>query len=980
VHTTTIQVPHITSRDVFMPGDGWDEVTFSASSIYPTDDAVWREDTKGLLDIFARIGHGGSWDLCASCKNFIFGCSPLCVDLPESFIEFYKERVDGLLIADVMLVNIICTVYATLVNIKALHCAEGDMLSIASLITVGVHFVVALWLYMFTKILQTQKRHICRSVLVTLLGLVDVVRLALVGLLANTFSSPQTQTLWHPPIWYGGADRTDIDILWSNRWQNIARVWIVAELAAMFMQGCTTIHLGLELNRLQRHSTETSWRESRELGFIERSNAFQARTFGTWVIPFVLLWLERPFRSNLLAGAAANNGDQHSPFRRLYARTSIANLAIACVTICRFVSGWICAYVAVAYVASPWGLTRGNTCEDFPCNIATVIAVSTLFVLQALLGFWFSCMQTHSLRQKLASFFMLLLCILDALVVLYCSYYSACIAFTALDGADHSLTKEFLECEDDFKIIYNSTSSSRTNDKVLPLSVALAYTVLALFVCRILTQAGAFAARRMSHTDEVWRPWSPQNPDGEQFLPCQTALANGAIHGCFLLFATFTNDIDLVIAGRWSPMQEQPHWTNGIVQLLSLMEKTAMGYLLLESDLVFGFESSTWCTGSLLLILFSIQTLIQVGTFWYKQSMHPARPQTLQPGDHVIITEDAGDIGVCSCCSRKTCEVIDIMSIPDAQAIVQEFANKEAALQIELGALGAQDMQQQQQVERDLKQLRERKKLADNLMDPARENHDDVSSKRHLVTIEQYTIDAADVTAQANYVGPIDGSGQLVRVKGTLWSFLCLGLGFLDWFHIIFNFANLNFIVEDSAKVFGDSETQRRKKFLAHVCMGMYLLRAIVQPAHLLLQSLASCALASYGQGVSFTDLWDSKLRLSTAAYFNTFLMLPAMMFARNPFRDSAKTVRESYVKLGAEGYKDYLVGLLLFLMVVQKSLNGALIVEWLVANANVTRDAQEIASQYIGMSLLIAHGVVTVCAYMHRHHITCAYIIVCSS
>jgi hypothetical protein len=47
--------------------------------------------------------------------------------------------------------------------------------------------------------------------------------------------------------------------------------------------------------------------------------------------------------------------------------------------------------------------------------------------------------------------------------------------------------------------------------------------------------------------------------------------------------------------------------------------------------------------------------------------------------------------------------------------------------------------------------------------------------------------------------------------------------------------------------------------------------------------------------------------------------MILAMLFVDGPYRGGIKAVKESFVKLGSQGIRDYFVGSILFLMVFKK-------------------------------------------------------------
>jgi len=54
----------------------------------------------------------------------------------------------------------------------------------------------------------------------------------------------------------------------------------------------------------------------------------------------------------------------------------------------------------------------------------------------------------------------------------------------------------------------------------------------------------------------------------------------------------------------------------------------------------------------------------------------------------------------------------------------------------------------------------------------------------------------------------------------------------------------------------------------------------------------------------------------------STFLMLPAMFLVENPYQGNGNAVSEAMVKLGSQGRKDYIAGILLLFMVIKKTLN----------------------------------------------------------
>ena len=108
------------------------------------------------------------------------------------------------------------------------------------------------------------------------------------------------------------------------------------------------------------------------------------------------------------------------------------------------------------------------------------------------------------------------------------------------------------------------------------------------------------------------------------------------------------------------------------------------------------------------------------------------------------------------------------------------------------------------------------------------------------------------------------------------------------------------------------------------------------------------------------TDQWNQESKWYAALTFNTFLMLPAMMLVENPYRDSSKTVKDSFIRLGGKGWMDYLAGAVLFLMVTKKSMNGYLIVEWLF-----TTDGRDDTGNKVALTLLVMQFLATLYVMM---------------
>lgn len=309
--------------------------------------------------------------------------------------------------------------------------------------------------------------------------------------------------------------------------------------------------------------------------FNTMSDAFQSSTFNTWLMPLVLVCLEVPYRVNLLT----RNHDS-SPFPMLYQHTAARKVAVAVFSLCRCAFTWMFIYVSVAYTAAPWGaLTQSsedtsNTlmssdqsspedgkCDAFPCDLKSVYATVALFAQQGAVAFFFSFVWTQRPCEWVAHLGMLLVCMLDMANVTTSGYYAVCVAI----GNSTDIGSMF-ECESDF--FEDGDVIQQISD--IAVFRRLAIAVLTIYVTRFIIQAYAFAVRRSCINDAVDQ------------VPLQSALVNGAVHGSYLLCALWPMDLPALLQNRWSPLQTQPHWTNGVVQLINLVEKTITGYLMLQ--------------------------------------------------------------------------------------------------------------------------------------------------------------------------------------------------------------------------------------------------------------------------------------------------------------------------------------------------------------------------------------------------------------
>lgn len=130
-----------------------------------------------------------------------------------------------------------------------------------------------------------------------------------------------------------------------------------------------------------------------------------------------------------------------------------------------------------------------------------------------------------------------------------------------------------------------------------------------------------------------------------------------------------------------------------------------------------------------------------------------------------------------------------------------------------------------------------------------------------------------------------------------------------------------------------------------------------------LLAALASDDVNSHTKSASAHDataMWSEDPRWYSAMTFNTFLMLPAMLLVENPYRDTSKTVTHAFVRLGRKGWVDYIAGGVLLMMVIKKTINAYLIVEFW----NVTSESLPYMS-VVSLALLVLHFVATLYVMM---------------
>ena len=368
----------------------------------------------------------------------------------------------------------------------------------------------------------------------------------------------------------------------------------------------------------------------------------------------------------------------------------------------------------------------------------------------------------------------------------------------------------------------------------------------------------------------------------------------------------------------------------------------------------------------------------------------------LELGDHVRlvrrIVNEPSLWEVCSFCSKRTLEVKDIITVDRARGIIDQFEEKYALVDTRLDETRAPDQDALHSEKADLViNQRLAKMLFPNGVEPepnlcvfrlekyiiketdrhtSMQTLDDQQpgTQRHSVIISttQSIVSCADGSLPSS--GNTNQAAELRRVNSYGWSMTVMSLAFLDWFHVVFNLVNLSFMYGQFTEFDDDVMTRfqrARNERLCILCIGIYLVRVVVQPVLLLWHGRRA-----FTTEATFSEVWHENLRWYTTMCFNTLMMLPAMMLVNSPFRDSGKSVRDAYVKIGAQVAKDYQAGLILLLMVFKKTINGYLVVSWLIANeARKERDGDDAKqteyAQFISMGLLIAHLIVTLYVMM---------------
>ena len=678
-------------------------------------------------------------------------------------------------------------------------------------------------------------------------------------------------------------------------------------------------------------------------------------------------------------------------------------------------------------------------------------------------------------RNKMTAVTLLMLtfCLLDLAVVSSTGYYAACIRFPK---------SPLFECERDFGgwIVDPANQIQNRNFQ------RIADGMLVLYSFRIVLQTWMFWVRRTAAA-------APEESSDQ--VPLLTIVYSGIFHGVFILLSQYPLDLPHLLTGRWGILQPRPHWTNGLQQVVVLVEKTMMGYLILElafSDpLKCDAAVATLCHGNVppspgeacdgevcppeavrswVKWLFTVQAFTQFWAFFYQQVARPGRDKSeVKLGDHVQYVNfresDAARI------FNNGGGAMEVLKVRPAQAGTAGRREYKVEVRIDHGHSTEGRWISQADVERVessgwqvvvvLLAFLDWFHIAFNLTNLVnmltnnrwRESHADttMTKERILVGLCYLCISIYSVRIIAQPVllvwrgAPLTFStyvyhvltavdiaiGVLLLLAGIELStakLLSLGIpliliggfslvtAYMGWYALnksavegpltgcLYKSSNgLHMIIGAIALMCGIAVAVKRDELIEgvrpHQPLGsvFYSIETWTDVAQWVLQALAlsnflqatsSAILArirpqqqverdvnsgrssnpiamienEVGGRNDATAQWNQDAKWYSALTFNTFLMLPAMMLVDNPYRDSAKTVTDSFIRLGSKGWIDYFAGSVLFLMVLKKSVNAYLIVEWLRAEGKTENiDVANIVS----LTLLVVHFVATLYVMM---------------
>ena len=646
-------------------------------------------------------------------------------------------------------------------------------------------------------------------------------------------------TDWSAEPGSASGEKHPADQLAWNFW---VFAWVMALLVGIAIQWGLALLQGLRLATLGRTRAKTESANfslgGKHRAFDEATDLFQASTFNTWIMALALIFLERPYSRNLFVadGKAeiAHGEPLVSPFGQLYSvgkqsagKRKAFQAAWSLVTCCKFYSVLLLFYVSMAYYrfVEPWAqqgrrgappgwaplqnvkgwatlthplsgcrmgriLTNSSASSHDPWDISdgrsnevTLVSASVaVFIVQMAISFWCVFVRNQKTRTgKLAALGMLCFCIVDACAICCTGYFCHCIRVRS---------DPLLQCEEDFGSYLLTTlhpipeADAEGTDEGTRVYVWMATAVLCLYAVRFVLQLFALARRRTVAMQDTSNEKRLRDDD---LAPAAGLLANGAVHGVFILLAMFPLDLAPLVAGRWSPMARRPHWSNGAVQLVVLLEKTILGYLMIQAVDVDHDDQrldGEQIVRLPLVTLFVLQCTIQVGFFLVYHIGRPGRSPLPEVGDrvHVVRPEDAMRVGCCRTiftCGRAK------------QGGASVSAWEEAVDSLDV-ALALKDVTESQRTTFAL----DCRATIDQPVEI-----DDSNWKGQVVSVTADGTcavirdgDASGTLIACELSGTGRGSVPIQRVGSLKWSAVAVVLAFLDWFHIAFNLMNLHII------------------------------------------------------------------------------------------------------------------------------------------------------------------------------------------
>eukprot|EP01046_Picozoa_sp_COSAG06_P024696 COSAG06_NODE_2029_length_7797_cov_803.230969_3_plen_878_part_00 len=554
--------------------------------------------------------------------------------------------------AFVMLSNAVCTAMAVLVNLESLNLDSdtdgvGTGWTVASLISITLHFAVALWMYVYPKLAKSHEGKTSKALFTFTIGILDTLNVAVLliialslyhqreipsavclvfigsiltevaakAALASQLAKHLTRSTCSMYQIYVEGEPLRLTIPKQTYDKYLARINNVTVREARRIHPDNRFQEALHAERKPTSflSCEpvagqdmSTWTDSRQdlnqLGreqiidmllteaqqrFDRESNAFAAATAGTWVMVPALCALEKPYSLKLLSFES-----DETPFCRTQYKFNLStygNALIVVVQLSRCATFAVWCYLMASGMTAEHGLF-GYFDFYFPVfTLRLQVAWLILFTLvlypaQMMLSFSFSFVWTkhwinrarEQSRMLVGAAAMLIFCGLDVVATGATGYYASCIV--------HNSTSEMFNCTHAF----GDWIETEKDIKDYQALTSLASVFLVAFVVRVGFQAFAFSSRRIcggalptcENHDRTECQECQECHNEKSETPSASLVLNGVFHGAFLLMALFPNDLPVYLRGQWSPLWPRPHWTNGVLQFLLLIEKTLMSYLI----------------------------------------------------------------------------------------------------------------------------------------------------------------------------------------------------------------------------------------------------------------------------------------------------------------------------------------------------------------------------------------------------------------